>query len=84
MKGMRGNAMNIRRGNQSSKYGFVTPDTKITFRSRSCRIIWLIQMSAEMWDYASPYEAGRSKEATMHSDGVCEIYFDKFVSFMYR
>ena len=70
--------MDIRNGNQELKSGFLTPETKITFRSRSSRIFWLVQISAEMWDYASPYveRGGR--------DGSCEIYFDKFISFMRR
>ena len=30
--------------------GIVTHNTKFVFRSRSSRIIWLVQLSAEMWD----------------------------------
>jgi len=74
--GIRGTVNCIRRGNEEFRSAFITEDTKITCRSRSARIIWLVQISSEMWDYASPYEAG--------GDGACEIYFDKFVSFMYR
>ena len=52
----------------------------ITFRSRSARIFWLVQISSEMWDYASPYNSvGGSDE-----ESSCEIYFDKFVTFMHR
>lgn len=47
----------------------------ITFRSRSARIFWLVQISSEMWDYASPYVSEESS---------CDIYFDKFVTFMHR
>jgi len=50
----------------------------ITFRSRSARIFWLVQISSEMWDYASPYNSEGDEESS------CEIYFDKFVSFMHR
>ena len=52
----------------------------ITFRSRSSRIFWLVQISAEMWDYASPYERERGEE----NESVCEIYFDKWISFVHR
>ena len=52
----------------------------ITFRSRSSRIIWLVQISAEMWDYASPYERERGEE----NESVCEVYFDKWISFVHR
>jgi hypothetical protein len=38
-------------------------------------------MSAEMWDYASPYENGASFS---YGQGSCERYFDKFVTFMYK
>lgn len=30
--------------------GLVTDQTKFVFRSKSARIIWLVQISAEMWD----------------------------------
>lgn len=50
----------------------------ITFRSRSARIFWLVQISSEMWDYASPYNSVGEEESS------CEIYFDKFVAFMHR
>ena len=76
--------MNIRHGSRAIKSGVVTEDTKITFRSRSSRIIWLVQISSEMWDYASPYEA-RNNNSNSHFHGpTCEIYFDKFTSFMYK
>ena len=76
--GVRGTIMDIRHGNEEFKSAFITDDTKITCRSRSARIIWLVQISSEMWDYASPYENDGG------DGGACEIYFDKFVSFMYR
>ena len=34
-------------------------------------------MSAEMWDYASPYEKN-------NFGSRCEIYYDKFISFLHR
>ena len=75
----------------TTKTGIVTKNTKITFRSRSSRIIWLVQISTEMWDYASPYDKNvgshGNNEVPLDDDdsgGICEIYFDKFVHFMYR
>jgi hypothetical protein len=75
---MEGFASDIRNDNDEMLSGFLTKETKITFRSKSARIFWLVQISSEMWDYASPY-ASRNGQ-----DGCCEIYFDKFVSFMKR
>lgn len=86
-KGVRGNVMEIRSkiNGRLVKSGHVTNDTKITFRSCSARIIWLVQISSEMWDYAPPYFFGRSQGgSTTNGDRGCEIYFDRFVSFMYR
>jgi len=34
-----------------------------------------------MWDYASPYEA---EHGLKEDESSCEIYFDKFITFMYR
>jgi hypothetical protein len=73
--------MDIRNGDQELKSGFLTNETKITFRSRSARIFWLVQISSEMWDYTSPYSQYVERG---NKDGCCEIYFDKFVSFMKR
>jgi len=46
--GMRGNVMEIRHGGEELKSAFLSDETKITFRSRSARIIWLVQISSEM------------------------------------
>mmetsp|Transcript_54724 Transcript_54724/g.163590 ORF Transcript_54724/g.163590 Transcript_54724/m.163590 type:complete len:2342 (-) Transcript_54724:20-7045(-) len=83
--GVRANAMEIRHANRPARSGIVTDNTKITFRTRSARIIWLVQISSDMWDYASPYEA-EVGGSTVGGDETtsCDIYFDKFVSFMYR
>lgn len=77
-KGVQAHAREIRHGKRMAKSGIITDDTMITFRSRSARIFWLVQMSSEMWDYASPYKASSDEES------CCEIYFDRFVSFMHR
>ena len=44
--------------------GIVTNKTKFIFRSRSTRIIWLVQISAEMWEY----------------DQSGDLYFEKFLN----
>ena len=71
----------IRRGDHVVRAALITEDTKLTFRSRSARIIWLVQMSSEMWDFASPYDAVGNQ--TSHEPS-CKIYFDKFVGFVRR
>jgi hypothetical protein len=75
--GMRGTVAQIRHHGDVVKTAIVTDNTKFTFRSRSARIIWLVQISSEMWDYHSQYESARK------DDYECGTYFDKFVSFMY-
>lgn len=84
--GVRANAMEIRHANSAARSGIVTDNTKITFRTRSARIIWLVQISSDMWEYSSPYEAevGGSTCGGGDESSSCDIYFDKFVSFMYR
>lgn len=51
------------RGNSMGS-GVITANTKFIFRSRSARIIWLVQISAEMWEY----------------DHNGDLYFEKFLS----
>jgi hypothetical protein len=34
----------------NKRSGLITESTKFVFRSKSARIIWLVQISAEMWD----------------------------------
>lgn len=79
-RGIKAYAWLIRHDNQPAKSGIITENTMITFRSRSARIFWLVQISAEMWDYASPYERERDEE----QESLCEIYFDKWISFVHR
>jgi hypothetical protein len=79
-RGIKAHAREIRHADNLVKSGIITEDTKITFRSRSTRIIWLVQISSEMWDYSNPYELdGERKE-----ESTCELVFDKFVRFMYK
>ena len=75
---IKAHALEIRHGNDAAKSGIVTEKTMITFRSRSARIIWLVQLSSEMWDYASPYDHKGEPEST------CEIYFDQWIRFLYK
>ena len=75
-RGIHANAREIRHEGINVCSGILTESTNIVFRSRSSRIFWLVQMSAEMWDFASPFQA--SQKAS-----YCEIYFDKFISFVY-
>lgn len=70
------NAREIRHGGAHARSGIVTDSTTIAFRSRSARILWLVQMSEEMWDFAPPFQASQK-------DSSCEIYFDRFISFIY-
>lgn len=82
--GIRANAVEIRHAEEKFCSGIVTENTKITFRSRSTRIIWLLQMSSEMFEYAPPIDSGVSGGNSGMGDGGCDIYFDKFVTFMHR
>ena len=51
---------------KSTKSGVITPSTRFTFRSRSARLFFLIQLSEEQWDFAD--------------DG--ELYFEKVLGFL--
>ena len=48
---------------QSKKSGIIIENSKIIFRSRSARIIWLVQVSKEMWEF----------------DENGDLYFEKFL-----
>lgn len=76
-RGLQANAREIRHSKQQALSGIVTDTTVITFRSRSSRIIWLVQISSEMWDYGTPYERGLE-------ESICEIYFDKWIAFVHK
>jgi len=79
--GIRTNTKVIRHGDHVVRSGIITEETKLTFRSRSARIIWLVQMSSEMWDFASPYEAVGNQS---RHESSCKVYFDKFIEFVRR
>jgi hypothetical protein len=76
-RGFQAYAREIRHGEQHAASGIVTEQTTITFRSRSARIIWLVQMSAEMWEYTSPYDRGQE-------ESLCHTYFDRWISFIHK
>ena len=40
----------LRKESSQKTSGLITENTKFVFRSKSTRIIWLVQISAEMWD----------------------------------
>lgn len=48
---------------KSAWSGVILPKTNVVFRSRSTRIIWLVQISKEMWDF----------------DSLGDLYFEKFL-----
>lgn len=83
-RGIKAHAREIRHGNFSAKSGIVTPETMITFRSRSARIFWLLQLSTELWDYTSPYDHNNDVGGGYQQAGVCEIYFDKWIRFIHK
>eukprot|EP00466_Bigelowiella_natans_P005189 jgi/Bigna1/71663/fgenesh1_pg.16_\ len=65
-QGMRTKVMLLMKQQQRTMSGRVTHKTKVQFRSRSARLFWLIQISAEMWDCAD--------------DG--EQYYEKMIVFL--
>ncbi|GKZ00753.1 hypothetical protein MPSEU_001027100 [Mayamaea pseudoterrestris] len=77
-KGIQAHAKEIRHKDKHAYSGLITDQTKITFRSRSSRLIWLVQISVEMFDYASPYDVSGGEESR------CETYFDKWIAFVKR
>ena len=76
-RGFQAHAREIRHQDKQALSGIVTDQTTVTFRSRSARIIWLVQISLEMWEYSQPYERGAEESS-------CEIYFDKWIAFVHK
>ncbi len=64
INGMQAQILQLRNKSSSTTSGIITEKTKFVFRSRSSRIIWLVQISAEMWEF----------------DQVCVVYFLLFFS----
>ncbi|GAB5365864.1 hypothetical protein AAMO2058_001095100, partial [Amorphochlora amoebiformis] len=65
-EGMRTKVTQLMKQERRRLSGLVTSKTKIQFRSRSARLFWLIQLSAELWDFAD--------------DG--EQYYEKMIIFL--
>jgi hypothetical protein len=51
INGMQASVQEVKnRDSLNIRSGLITESTKFVFRSKSARIIWLVQISAEMWD----------------------------------
>jgi hypothetical protein len=53
VQGTRWQVLDVRAGGQKVRSGVISETTKFTFRSRTSRIMWLVQISPEMWDMAN-------------------------------
>lgn len=53
VQGTRWQVMDIRSGGDSVHSGVISTKTKFAFRSRTSRVVWLVQVSPEMWDMAN-------------------------------
>jgi hypothetical protein len=55
VNGVQAQIQELRKGKETESVvvhsGIINGKTKFVFRSRSARIIWLVQMSAEMWEF---------------------------------
>lgn len=51
INGIQAQIQEMRRESTTQRSGIITDRTKFVFRSRSARIIWLVQISAEMWEF---------------------------------
>uniref|UniRef100_K3W9W3 Uncharacterized protein n=1 Tax=Globisporangium ultimum (strain ATCC 200006 / CBS 805.95 / DAOM BR144) TaxID=431595 RepID=K3W9W3_GLOUD len=51
--GARWQVMDIRAGGEKVSSGVISEKTKFAFRSRTSRVMWLVQLSPEMWDIAN-------------------------------
>lgn len=57
INGIQAQIQEMRRDSCTLRSGIITDRTKFVFRSRSARIIWLVQISAEMWEFDQVYTA---------------------------
>ncbi|CAH0481326.1 unnamed protein product [Peronospora belbahrii] len=53
VQGTRWQVLDVRTGGNKVRSGVISAKTKFTFRSRTSRIMWLVQISPEMWDMAN-------------------------------
>jgi DEP domain-containing protein 5 len=51
-EGLNGQLNKLLRNEEEVMSGLITEDTKVTFRTRSTKIYWLIQVSKEMFEYS--------------------------------
>lgn len=63
INGIQAQIQEMHKDTLTRKSGIITDRTKFVFRSRSARIIWLVQISAEMWEF----------------DQNGDLYFEKFL-----
>jgi len=52
MSGMEATVKEMLIGDKPAKCGVITHATKLTFRTRSAQVFWLVQMSQEMWEFS--------------------------------
>lgn len=53
VQGTRWQVLDVRSGGEKVRSGVISRKTRFTFRSRTSRIMWLVQISPEMWDMAN-------------------------------
>lgn len=51
INGIQAQIQELRKDFDTKRSGIISDRTKFVFRSRSARIIWLVQISAEMWEF---------------------------------
>lgn len=51
INGIQAQIQELRKDYDTKRSGIISDRTKFVFRSRSARIIWLVQISAEMWEF---------------------------------
>jgi hypothetical protein len=51
INGIQAQIQELRKDYDTKRSGIISERTKLVFRSRSARIIWLVQISAEMWEF---------------------------------
>lgn len=51
INGIQAQIQELRKDYDTKRSGIINDRTKFVFRSRSARIIWLVQISAEMWEF---------------------------------
>lgn len=51
INGIQAQIQDLRKDYDTKRSGIISERTKLVFRSRSARIIWLVQISAEMWEF---------------------------------